>query len=435
MGLLDDLARQAANVAHGIGRRDAQTAMPAPREVYASELLDRNTCGPCAEIDGRTYATLEDGLEDYPGAGGFIGCDGGSRCRGTLVLVHGPEADPTQDNPGDGGPSPAPTDRTPRGPSGTPRPPQIDDDGNLIPTRPERPPVDVDDPPGDVPQGPVDSSAAPVVDDAGATIPPDRVDDPITTGNPADLDRDPELARLNNDELDRIMVDPEETLERKMAAADEYDARQAGTREQVWEEEQYDAATLARFEEEREAWERAGGYAAEHMLDSLAAATRGKGRKIDRARQVWVEELETIAVRAEEATRGVLIRADRAREYAEKYGTTDALFDGPARVAYYYASRELRDFWEETGGRKTFAEFAVELGITDAKTLARARAADRARADAIRLAEESAERRARRKAERARRRRPLTAGERLAREQARNERIRRQIAENEGSAG
>lgn len=96
----EDLARQAANVAHGLGRRDAQTELPEPEEVYASELLDRNTCGPCATVDGTQYGTLEEGLADYPGAGGYYACDGGSRCRGTLVIVWPQEVDATRERPG-----------------------------------------------------------------------------------------------------------------------------------------------------------------------------------------------------------------------------------------------------------------------------------------------------------------------------------------------
>lgn len=99
---VEDLARQGANVTHGIGRREAQAAMPEPAEVYASELLDRNTCGPCADLDGTEYATLEEGFADYPGAGGYIDCDGGSRCRGTLVIVWPQEAGPTTRAPGFG---------------------------------------------------------------------------------------------------------------------------------------------------------------------------------------------------------------------------------------------------------------------------------------------------------------------------------------------
>lgn len=131
---VEDTARQGANVAHGLGRAAGQAALPAPAEVYASELLDNNTCGPCAEVDGRTYVDLEAALVDYPGAGGYVGCDGGSRCRGTLVLVHEREDEATLDNPGHG-PTGAPVDRTRRAAADPGRPSHIDDDGNVIPDR------------------------------------------------------------------------------------------------------------------------------------------------------------------------------------------------------------------------------------------------------------------------------------------------------------
>jgi hypothetical protein len=54
---------------------------------YASELLDVNTCDPCAEIDGTEYATAADAAVDYP-AGGYRDCDGGPRCRGLVVAVY-----------------------------------------------------------------------------------------------------------------------------------------------------------------------------------------------------------------------------------------------------------------------------------------------------------------------------------------------------------
>ena len=54
--------------------------------VYASEIMDANTCPFCAEIDGRQYATMEEGLTDYP-TGSYVGCVAGPRCRGTLVFV------------------------------------------------------------------------------------------------------------------------------------------------------------------------------------------------------------------------------------------------------------------------------------------------------------------------------------------------------------
>lgn len=89
-----DAARTPVQQAHAQGRADATRAMPRARRYYASELLDRNTCGPCSLVDGVEYETLEAGEEDYPG-GTYIGCEGGERCRGTLVAVWDTEADPT----------------------------------------------------------------------------------------------------------------------------------------------------------------------------------------------------------------------------------------------------------------------------------------------------------------------------------------------------
>jgi HK97 family phage portal protein len=57
--------------------------------VYASEVLDRNTCGPCREIHGRFICTTDDLaplFKLYPTAG-YIDCEGGLRCRGTFAGV------------------------------------------------------------------------------------------------------------------------------------------------------------------------------------------------------------------------------------------------------------------------------------------------------------------------------------------------------------
>ena len=86
-----DLARQAVNLANGDGRAEqAQSPnMPDPQEIYSSELLDGNTCDPCGSVDGTRYDTLDDAMSDYPDSGPYVGCDGGARCRGTLVIVWG----------------------------------------------------------------------------------------------------------------------------------------------------------------------------------------------------------------------------------------------------------------------------------------------------------------------------------------------------------
>lgn len=89
----DDLSNRAANGAVGAGRMAAATAGPEPTEIYASELLDRNTCRPCSRIDGTDYPSLAAARADYP-LGGYRACEGGSRCRGTLVFVYD-ESPPT----------------------------------------------------------------------------------------------------------------------------------------------------------------------------------------------------------------------------------------------------------------------------------------------------------------------------------------------------
>lgn len=63
--------------------------------VYASELLDMNTCERCKNLDGKEYATVAAAKLDYP-TGGYKECLGGPRCRGTLVAVYEDESEPTQ---------------------------------------------------------------------------------------------------------------------------------------------------------------------------------------------------------------------------------------------------------------------------------------------------------------------------------------------------
>jgi 2'-5' RNA ligase len=66
--------------------RFAVLAVAPPAEYTATEILDRNSCSPCREIDGTRYTNLPDARAAYP-TGGYTGCLGGPRCRGTLVTV------------------------------------------------------------------------------------------------------------------------------------------------------------------------------------------------------------------------------------------------------------------------------------------------------------------------------------------------------------
>lgn len=66
--------------------RMAVLAVAPPAEYTATEILDRNSCSPCREIDGTRFTNLPDARAAYP-TGGYTGCLGGARCRGTLVTV------------------------------------------------------------------------------------------------------------------------------------------------------------------------------------------------------------------------------------------------------------------------------------------------------------------------------------------------------------
>lgn len=59
------------------------------QRIYASELLDQNTCAACTSIDGTQYETMAQAEQEYA-TGGYNDCAGADRCRGTLVAVWEP---------------------------------------------------------------------------------------------------------------------------------------------------------------------------------------------------------------------------------------------------------------------------------------------------------------------------------------------------------
>lgn len=122
---LDDYGRTGGNQAAGLGRNTGADTLPTPARIYASELLDRNTCPACYGVDGKEYATVEDSLEDYP-AGGYVDCDGGPRCRGTRVFVWEEEAPPTIGAPPPEFPTQPPPPPPPRKPEGGAGPTTVD---------------------------------------------------------------------------------------------------------------------------------------------------------------------------------------------------------------------------------------------------------------------------------------------------------------------
>ncbi|MHB9857621.1 head maturation protease, ClpP-related [Streptomyces sp. YIM S03343] len=69
--------------AQNIGRLATLAAAP-PARYRADERMDQNTCSPCREIDGTEWDTLAEAQAVY-GAGGYLRCEGGIRCRGTVT--------------------------------------------------------------------------------------------------------------------------------------------------------------------------------------------------------------------------------------------------------------------------------------------------------------------------------------------------------------
>lgn len=83
---LDEQLGGATHQAYNSGRR-AYMAEAGPKEIWASEILDQNVCANCNAIDGTEWQTLAEAEVAYP-VGGYVECEGGLRCRGTLVAVY-----------------------------------------------------------------------------------------------------------------------------------------------------------------------------------------------------------------------------------------------------------------------------------------------------------------------------------------------------------
>lgn len=82
-----DLARQATNVVHGLGRKAALDDLPAPTLSYSSEILDGNQCEQCDFLDGTRFTTLGEAFTYYPDTAPMVDCQGGDRCRGMLLFI------------------------------------------------------------------------------------------------------------------------------------------------------------------------------------------------------------------------------------------------------------------------------------------------------------------------------------------------------------
>src|SRR5206468_3445588 len=70
--------------------------------LYAHEMNDTHTCAPCGAVSGTLIGHTNDltATESlYPAGlfGGYVGCEGGPRCRGTVVAVWHGERGPAEE--------------------------------------------------------------------------------------------------------------------------------------------------------------------------------------------------------------------------------------------------------------------------------------------------------------------------------------------------
>ncbi|SCK20144.1 phage portal protein, HK97 family [Streptomyces sp. ScaeMP-e48] len=87
-----DLAAQLLAETNAADGTEIEAAM---RWVVVAE-DDDNTCGPCAENDGKTYRNREQAYKDYPGGAGYVNCVGaehGNDCRCKVVKRRAPKGD------------------------------------------------------------------------------------------------------------------------------------------------------------------------------------------------------------------------------------------------------------------------------------------------------------------------------------------------------
>jgi hypothetical protein len=92
--LFDQLGA-AMTAAQNAGRGAVLEAAPAAagQATYvASEIIDSGTCTPCDSIDNMEFTSLAEAQGQYPN-GGYLFCEGGMRCRGTLLAVWGGTGD------------------------------------------------------------------------------------------------------------------------------------------------------------------------------------------------------------------------------------------------------------------------------------------------------------------------------------------------------
>jgi hypothetical protein len=108
-----------------------------------------------------------------------------------------------------------------------------------------------------------------------------------------------------------------------------------------------------------------------------AEATRREpqGRQRDRIAADYVEYVERAVYDAHRDVGVHLLRPDKLAEFQRKGYRIHDLFSGPARVAHYYASEELLNYWRTTP-RLTLSQYARAAGDRSRSTLDKAAKAD-----------------------------------------------------------
>jgi hypothetical protein len=89
---LRDQLGAALTAAQNAGRLAVMAGADEVADYYAVEILDRNTCPDCADIDGAKFDSLADASAAYL-TGGYVNCQGRERCRGIVVAVWAPNPD------------------------------------------------------------------------------------------------------------------------------------------------------------------------------------------------------------------------------------------------------------------------------------------------------------------------------------------------------
>lgn len=88
-GLSDAYLREQLGGALTTAQNEGRFAVlaDAPEATYwASEVLDKNTCPACLELDGKQFADLAEARAAYA-TGGYVNCAGRLRCRGVIVAT------------------------------------------------------------------------------------------------------------------------------------------------------------------------------------------------------------------------------------------------------------------------------------------------------------------------------------------------------------